>query len=192
VRRLGTDRRYFADSHKHIEADKLRSAISTKLTRMVQQNKSRANYQERFQELIDEYNAGSANVETFFENLVLFAQALNDEEQRHIAEQLNEEELTIFDLLTKPDVQLSEKEKGNVKKVARDLLATLKHEKLVLDWRKKQQARAQVSTTIKTILDTGLPERYTPALFEEKCSQIYQHIYDSYYGQGQSIYTKAG
>jgi type I restriction enzyme R subunit len=185
-------RMYFEDAHKHIEADKLRSAISMKLTRMVQQNKSRANYQERFQQLIDEYNCGSANVEMFFENLILFAQALNEEDQRHIAEQLNEEELALFDMLTKPDVQLTDKEKDKVKKVARNLLATLKREKLVLDWRKKQQARAQVSTTIKTILDSGLPDSYTPAIFEQKCDEVYQHIYDSYYGQGQSIYSKAG
>ncbi len=172
-------RMYFENAHKHIEAVKLRSAISTKLTRMVQQNKSRANYQERFQQLIDEYNCGSANVEMFFENLIMFAQALNEEDQRHIAEQLNEEELALFDMLTKPAVQLSDKEKDEVKKVARNLLATLKREKLVLDWRKKQQARAQVSTTIKYILDRGLPDSYTPAIFEQKCDEVYQHIYDS-------------
>src|SRR5436309_19578 len=47
------------------------------------------------------------------------------------------------DLLTRPKMELSEKEKDEVKKVAWDLLDTLTHEKLVLDWRKKQQARAQ-------------------------------------------------
>ena len=119
------------------------------------------------------------------------AQELNAEEQRHVAEQLSEEELAVFDLLTRPNMELSEKEKDEVKKVARGLLETLKHEKLVLDWRKKQQARAQVLLTVRKLLDEGLPRSYTPALYERKCDEVYQHIYDSYFGQGRSIYAAA-
>ena len=54
-------------------------------------------------------------------------------------------------------LQLSEKEKGEIKKVARGLLETLRHEKLVLDWRKKRQERARVLTAVRDILDQGLP-----------------------------------
>jgi len=43
---------------------------------------------------------------------------------------LSDEELAIFDLLTKPQMSLSKKETEQVKKVARELLATLKQEKL--------------------------------------------------------------
>ena len=42
------------------------------------------------------------------------------------------------------------------------LLATLKAGKLVLDWRKRQQARAEVRVTIEKLLDQGLPRAYTP------------------------------
>ncbi|WP_199305071.1 MULTISPECIES: hypothetical protein [Cyanophyceae] len=44
-----------------------------------------------------------------------------------------EEELAIVDLLTKPDISLTEKDKLEVKKVALELLSTLKPEELVLD-----------------------------------------------------------
>ena len=44
------------------------------------------------------------------------------------------------------------------REAARRLLATLKREKLVLDWRKRQQSRAQVQVTIEEVLDGGLPE----------------------------------
>jgi len=182
---------HFERSRKHIEAEKLRGSIASKLKRMLQLNKSRVNYQERFQQMIDEYNAGSANVELFFEELVKFARELNQEEQRHVAEQLSEEELAMFDLLTRPDLKLSEKEQEQIKKVVRDLLATLKREKLVLDWRKKQQARAEVRLTVEQALDSGLPESYTSTLYQRKCEEVFQHIYDSYFGQGQSIYTAA-
>jgi len=156
---------HFEQAHKHIEAEKLRGAVQSKLKRMVQLNKSRADYLEKFQRLIDEYKMGSHNVEIFFDKLIVLAQELNTEEQRTIAEQLSEEELAVFDLLTRPDIELSEKEKDQVKKAARSLLETLKRERLVLDWRKKQQERAKVLTTIKNILDSGLPRIYTKLAF---------------------------
>jgi len=69
-------------------------------------------------------------------------------------------------------------------------LERLKQEKLVLDWRKRQQTRADVLLTIQTILDEGLPESYTRVMFGEKCNCVYQHIYDSYFGQKMSIYQQ--
>ncbi len=50
--------------------------------------------------------------------LVEFAQGLNAEDKRGIAENLTEEELAIFDLLTKPEINLNKKEEHEVKKVA--------------------------------------------------------------------------
>jgi type I restriction enzyme, R subunit len=81
------------------------------------------------------------------------AQELSEEEQRSISEGLSEEELAIFDLLTRPEMSLTNKEKERVKKVSRDLLRTLKREKLVLDWRKRQQAQASVRVTVEEELD---------------------------------------
>jgi len=76
-----------------------------------------------------------------------------------------------------------------VKATARKLLTTLKDAKLVLDWRKKQQSRAAVRVTIEKILDAGLPKAYTPELFEQRSSAVFQHIYEAYYGAGRSVYT---
>lgn len=104
-----------------------------------------------------------------------------------IAENLSEEELAIFDLLTKPQINLSKQEQLQVKQVARELLQTLKTEKLVLDWRKRQESKASVEVAIKDILD-GLPESYSADLYNQKCDQIFQHIYESYSGQG-SVYS---
>jgi type I restriction enzyme, R subunit len=132
----------------------------------------------RLQQLIEEYNSGAVNVEEFFRRLVVLAQALNQEEKRAISEQLNEEELIIFDLLTKPQMELGEKERREIKAVARELLQKVKQEKLVLDWRKRQQSRAEVRVTIDDILDRGLPETFTRELYKQKCDVIYQHFYD--------------
>ena len=118
-----------------------------------------------------------------------FTQQLDQEEKRHIVENLTEEELTLYDLLTKPDMKLTKRESEKVKKTSKELLETLKEQKLVLDWRKRQQTRADVQVTIEKLLDAELPEKYAPEIFTEKCLIVYQHVYDSYYGSGQSIYT---
>ena len=89
---------------------------------------------------------------------------------------------------TKPEFDMTDKEKEEVKKVARHLLQTLKEAKLVLDWRKKQRSRADVYTTVKTILDE-LPRAYTPELYEQKCDRGYQHVNDSDQCEGRRIYA---
>jgi len=96
----------------------------------------------------------------------------------------------MFDLLTRPNTALSEQEKAEVKKVARSLLETLKREKLVLDWRNKQQARANVKVTIEEILDM-LPPSYTLEIYSQLCTEVFQHVYESYFGQGKSVYAVA-
>jgi len=67
---------------------------------MLRLKKSRMNYLEKFQQMIDGYNSGSRNVEIFFADLVEFAQELNIEDKRAISENWAEEELAIFELLT--------------------------------------------------------------------------------------------
>jgi type I restriction enzyme R subunit len=68
-------------------------------------------------------------------------------------------------------------------------LITLKAGKLVLDWRKRQQTRANVQLTIQQILDKGLPSVYTPDVFQNKCDRVYEHVYENYFGDGMSIYS---
>jgi type I restriction enzyme R subunit len=182
-------RERFQAGKKHTETERLKGTVARRLVAMIRVNKTRMDYLAQFQKMIAEYNAGSVNVEEFFKRLIDFAGTLDDEEKRGVAEQLSEEELTLFDILTKPEMTLTTKDRNKVKKVARDLLATLKREKLVLDWRKHQQARAQVRVAIETVLDKELPDTYTPDLFHQKTEAIFQHIYESYWGDGHGVYA---
>jgi type I restriction enzyme, R subunit len=62
---------------------------------------------------------------------------------RHIRKNLTEEELTIFDILTKPEPKLTKAQENKVKKIARELLTKLKaREKLILNWRTSGSAAA--------------------------------------------------
>ena len=66
-------------------------------------------------------------------------------------------------------MELTEKELAEVKIVAHDLLETLKQEKLVIDWRKKQQSRASVKVTIEKTLD-HLPDVFSIDMYRERWS----------------------
>jgi len=171
-------RQKFEKGRKPIEVQKLRGRIAQKLVQMVRLNRTRMNFLEEFQKMIDEYNSGASNLETLFDRLMSFTKRLSDEEKRGIAEQLTEEELVIFDLLTKPDMKLSKGEERDVKKVAKELLETLKREKLVLDWKKRQTTRAAVRYTVETM-----------QIYDQKCEQVYQHVFDSYAGEASGIYV---
>ena len=179
----------FEKSRKHIEIERIKGALANKLHAMVRLNRTRTDYLEKFQKMIDEYNSGSVNIEEFFRLLREFAESLTEEEQRAVVENLAEEEWALFDLLTKPEMELTDKERAQVKKASQELLETLKHEKLVLDWRKRQQSRAAVKVTIEKVLDEGLPSAFTPELFKTKSEAVFQHVYDCYYGDGRSVYT---
>ncbi len=183
-------RERFKTQRKQIEAEKLRSAINRKLSQLIRLNKTRMDYQEKFEQIIADYNEAAIDVDEWIEELIALAGELNEEEQRTVAEQLSEEELTVFDLLTRPKPELTESEKKQSKDVARKLLETLKNGKLVLDWRKQQQSRAVVKLSVREILDE-LPECYTREVYDQKCEAVYQHIFESYYGNGKSVYSIA-
>ena len=155
---------------------------------LIHLNRTRMNYQARFEQMIAEYNAASAaDRPPFYEQFIAFVGELNAEEHRPIAEHLSEEELALFDQLIQTELELTEAEREEVKNTVRQLLDSLR-ETLVLDWSKRQQSRAVVLQTIKEVLDNQLPPCYTQELYDQKCQVVYQHIRDSYFGEGGSIY----
>ena len=177
----------FAGGRKRTETEKLKGQIQQKLNELVRLNHNRIDFLEKFQQLIEAYNAGSRNLEDFFRELMAFTRQLTEEEKRAQREGLTEEQLAVFDILTRPDPVLTDKEKDEVKKVAKELLTQLKANKLVLDWRKKPQSTALVRKTIRDALN-GLPASYTIDIKKAKADLTYCHIYDSYFGPDQSIY----
>ena len=180
----------FAKGRKRTEAEKLRALLNQKLVQMTKLNPSRTDFLERFEKLIDKYNSASLNIEAFFAELIKLTQDLSEEEKRAMREGLSEEELAVFDILTKPEPELTDKERDEVKKVCKNLLETLKNEKkLVLDWRNKSQARGAVQQAIEIVFDRGLPKVYDAALYESKCAATFNHIFTNYSGGGESIYA---
>lgn len=171
--------RFKESKHKNIDLEVLKTAIRAQLEKMIQLNRTRADFAEKFEALIDSYNSGSRSIEELFAELVALSNSMNDEQERHVRENMTEEELVIFDILTRPAPELSAEERAEVKKVARALLARLKT-LLVLDWRHKAAARAQMKLVIEDTLDGGLPRAYSPEIFGEKCAALFEHVYEKY------------
>jgi type I restriction enzyme R subunit len=182
--------RFKESKHRNTDLEVLRAAIRAQLDELIRLNKTRADFAEKFEELIESYNAGRRNIEDLLEELLKFMRSMNEEQQRHVRENMTEEELVIFDILTRPAPELSQDERAEVKKVAKLLLDRIKA-LLVLNWRQKSTARSQLKLTIEDVLDTGLPRAYDKPLYALKCSALFEHIYESYPEREAGVYAAA-
>jgi type I restriction enzyme R subunit len=180
--------RFKQSKHKNTDLEVLKAAVKAQMEKLIELNKTRADFVQKFEALIEAYNAGSATIEALYNELLALSNSLTDEQQRHVRENMTEEELVIFDILTRPAPELTPEERDEVKKVTRQLLEKMKG-LLVLDWRKRAGARSQLKIAIEDALDTGLPGVYTPEIFTEKCSALFEHVYESYPGRNAGAYS---
>ena len=181
--------RFKESRHKNTDLEALKAAVAAKLEKLVGLNRTRADFAEKFEALIESYNNGSRNIEQLFEELLKLSHSLDEEQERHVRENLTEEELVIFDILTRPAPALTTAERDEVKKVAKALLSRLKT-LLVLNWRQKSAARSSLKLAIEDTLDT-LPAAYDRPLFAQKCSALFEHVYESYPERNAGVYAEA-
>ena len=180
--------RFKESKHKNTDLEALKAAIRARLEKLLRLNRTRANFSEKFESLIESYNNGSRNIEQLFEELLKLSSSLDEEQERHVREKLTEEELVIFDILTRPAPELSGAERTEVKKVAKDLLARIT-ELLVLNWRQKSAARSSLKLAIEDALDEGLPGAYTPDIYDQKCTALFEHVYECYPERNLAVYS---
>ncbi len=173
---------------KRAETDRLAAVLKERAVAAATRNPTRYDLVARIEELIAEYNAGSVNIDEYLRRLIGLSETLTDEEQRVVTEGLTEEELAVFDLLTKPEPTLTDAERDVVKASAKRLLADL-HDKLVLDWRRRAATTADVRVTIRDVLDADLPaDPYPPELFDIKVQAVFDHVITAYGDDGSSVY----
>lgn len=173
---------------KRAETDRLAALLKQRAVGAAARNPTRYDLVERIEALIAEYNAGSLNIDEYLRRLIELSKTLTEEEQRAVVEGLTEDELAIFDLLTKPEPVLDDAERKVVKASAKRLLTHL-HDKLVLDWRRKAATMASVRTEIRDVLDADLPaDPYPPAVFDAKVQAVFDHVATVYGDDGSSVY----
>ncbi|MCB0476752.1 MAG: type I restriction endonuclease subunit R [Crocinitomicaceae bacterium] len=175
-------------NHKNIEIADLRAFIEDKLEKMLEQNVTRASFIERFQAIIDRYNAGSKDnpdggfgvgAEDIYNELLDFVNKLKEEDQRHIELGLTEDELELFDLIRRD--KLTKEQEHDVKNAAKHLLKRLREEQpkvLVQDWFKDSETKEKVKGAIEEVLDKDLPQiPYGRKEFAEASNKIFDHVY---------------
>ena len=147
------------EGNKNIAVQSLKDRVAKKMNRLLDQNPMRIDFYERYQEIIENYNNGKeyATVKELFDALILLLGDLSEEEKRAERELLDEDELTVFDMLNR-DKKISDKEKVEVKDTARKLLEHLKNNEFKVEyWSEKTQTASAVKKAINDHLYTKLP-----------------------------------
>ena len=165
--------------HKATVLQDIRDIVEQKLAEMLARNPSRMDYQQKYEEIVADYNREKdrVTIEETFRLLTDLIQELDAEQKRAVEEGLNEDELAIFDLLRKDNLGRAERER--VKQSSRDLLVTVKARLAELDrfW-EKEQTKAEIKVVILDKIYAGLPT--PPFTLEEKeavASDVYNHIW---------------
>ncbi|RBI76146.1 type I restriction endonuclease subunit R [Roseovarius sp. TE539] len=147
---------------KNSDVQDVKTAIEDRLRKMLAENPTRTDFQERFEEIVREYNQekDKNTIEATFEALMRLSAEMSAESKRYVKEGLdNEEQLAVFDLLLKPD--LSKADIKKIKSVAVSLLQKLeKQMREVQDIFGKTSTRDRFRQTIYDYLyddRTGLP-----------------------------------
>lgn len=170
-------RKIDSSPYKNIEIQELRSFIEDKLEKLLEDNKTRISFAERYRAIIDNYNAGNSKNENFYEDLIDFVDDLKEESERHVREGLSEKELEIFDLLKKEN--LTKKEEQQVKLSAKKLYETITKDDgatKIVDWYKDEQPRWRVRSRVEEVLDEFLPQSYSKDMFNIKTDIVFAHI----------------
>lgn len=157
----------------------IRELVERKLADMLARNPERMDYYRRYSEIIADYNREKdrVTVEDTFARLVDLANNLDAEQRRATEEGLSEDELALFDLLKKPDMTKTDRER--VKQASRGLLASIQSLIAPLErWTDKEQTQAEVEVFILDHLFKVLPS--PPFSDDDKqavAKRVYQHVW---------------
>ena len=165
--------------HKATALRDIREIIEQKLADMLALNPSRMDYQQKYEEIVAAYNRDKsrAAMENAFHRLTELVDELDAEQQRAVAEGLNERELALFDLLQRDDLTKADRER--VKHASRELLASIRRRLSELDrfW-EKEQTKAEVEVFILDEVYASLPT--PPFTADEKktaAAAVYAHVW---------------
>lgn len=166
--------------YKAVEISDLNAFIEEALKQMMDKNCTRDKFSTRFKNIIDRYNAGGSENEDYYEQLLQLIEDLKKETERPNAMGLTEEELEIFDLLTKGK-KLTNAEEQRVILSSKNLFKKLSENRdnlFVADWYKDEQPKAKVKNVIMETLDADLPDSYDKEVFAVKTDLLLNHFVD--------------
>lgn len=167
---------------KNTDVQNLKEAIEHRLRKMLMENPLRTDFQERFDEIVRDYNKekDKNTIEATFEALMRLTAELKQEELEYVAEGFeNQEQKTIFDMLRKSEISKADIKK--IKSVSIDLLKLIQGRMQdVQDVFAKQSTSDGFRQSIYDFLydeGTGLPAgSYTPEDVEEMTESVFTFV----------------
>jgi type I restriction enzyme R subunit len=153
----------------------IRDLLEERLRAMLAQNPHRMDYQQRYQEIIDDYNAAKEQLsaEETLARLLALNDALDVEQQRAAREHLSEDELALFDLLGKEG--LSKQDREALKRASRHLMAALQQALARMPmWTENPATQAVLKTTILDELWQHLPRT---SFCDNECEPLSEEVY---------------
>jgi type I restriction enzyme R subunit len=157
----------------------IRQVVEEKLAQMLRRNPARMDYYKRYQQIIADYNREKDRVtlEQTFADLLDLMKGLDAEQRRAAEEGLSEDELALFDLLTRADLTKADRER--LKLASQSLLAAIRAAIAPLErWTEKEQTKAEVETRIIDSVFVLLPTPpFTEAEKQAVATRVYQHVW---------------
>ena len=165
--------------HKATALQDIREIVEQRLAEMLARNPSRMDYQQKYEEIVADYNREKdrVTIEETFRRLTELMYELDAEQRRAVEEGLNEDELALFDLLNKEDLGIAEREM--VKRSSRDLLVAITARLAAVDrfW-EKEQTKAELRVFILDEVFISLPTPpFTSKEKEAVASDVYDHVW---------------
>jgi type I restriction enzyme, R subunit len=167
----------------------IRDLVEKKLAQLLDTNPLRMDYQLKYEQIVAAYNLEKdrTTVEATFQQLIDLAANLDEEQKRAAREGLSEEELALFDILSKDGIGKTDRE--NVKRASRELLSALRARLSELDrfW-EKEQTKADVETLILDHVYANFPD--PPFTREEKsliAANVYAHVWQQAVGDHAGV-----
>ena len=166
-------------SHKNIFVNGLRVTLEASIDDAVHDNPRRAEFFERYQAIIDEYNSeqDKAKIEKTFNDLMELSRDLDNAQKEYIRQGFdNQQQQAVFEMLFKDN--LTKNEIVQVKEVSRELvqkieecLSSMSH------WTQKEETRSQVQVLIRNEMWAKMPQSFSEYSLKHYTTQIFEYFY---------------
>lgn len=180
-------------NYPHLMVDDLRKAVEDELAKLLARNKTRTAFGDRYQRIIDEYNAGSVESEEAFKRLMELLKAMGEEEKRAAKEGLTEQQLEIFDLIC-AGKKLSKEQEQAAKNAAKDLVDAIERDPASVfpsEWFKYQPTKLHVKDFIVDQCSKELDGQFNKAMFDDGVQRVYQLFLDRAINNEPMLHTAA-
>ena len=176
---------FVKSERKASDVQDMRSVLQKRLAKMLADNPTLNDYQERFDKIVSEYNKekDKNTIEATFEALMRLTAEMEVEVQAHVALGLTPDQKPVFDLLVRDD--LTKEEIRQIKSASVELLKTIQRKiEDVQDVFQKQSTRDGLKQEIYDLLydeQTGLPaSKYDEDALGSKTDALFQFFENRY------------